>query len=58
MHFIKHIIQIARILRVVSVDMFEGSRKSVQEASRDLKECHRASPAARINIKHGDSYYV
>ena len=37
------------------LDMFEGSRKTAQEASRELKDCQRASPATSISIKHGDS---
>jgi len=55
MRFILHVLHRARNLRAVSVDMFEGSTKTAQEASRALKECQRASPAARISIKHGDS---
>ena len=55
MRFIRHVLHRARNLRAVSVDMFEGSTKTAQEASRELKECQRASPAARISIKHGDS---
>ncbi|RLM84374.1 hypothetical protein C2845_PM04G05700 [Panicum miliaceum] len=47
MHFVKHIIQSARNLRVVSVDKFEGSRKSAQEASRELKECHRVYSSSK-----------
>ncbi|RLM73131.1 hypothetical protein C2845_PM15G16690 [Panicum miliaceum] len=55
MRFIQHVLHRARNLQAVSVDMFEGSGKSAQEASRELKECQRASPAAGISIKHGDS---
>lgn len=56
--FIQHVLQCARNFRAVSVDMFGGSRKTAEEASRELKDCQRASPAARISIKHGDSVCI
>nr|CAB3456264.1 unnamed protein product [Digitaria exilis] len=54
-YFIKHVVHEATNLKEVSVDMFEGSRKTAQEVSRELKDCQRASAASRITIKRGDS---
>ncbi|CAL5079597.1 unnamed protein product [Urochloa decumbens] len=55
MYFIKRVLHTARNLQEVSVDMFQGSRKCAQEASRELKESQRASPQARISVKYRDS---
>ncbi|CAN6180293.1 unnamed protein product [Urochloa humidicola] len=55
MQFIKHVLHTARNLQQVFVNMFPGSIKCAQEASRELKQCQRASPEARVSIKHGDS---
>ncbi|CAL5066103.1 unnamed protein product [Urochloa decumbens] len=55
MHFIKRVLHTARNLQEVSADMFQGSRKRAQEASRELQECQRASPEASISVKYRDS---
>ncbi|CAL5089744.1 unnamed protein product [Urochloa decumbens] len=55
MYFIKRVLHTARNLQEVSVDMFQGSRKCAQGASRELKESQRASPQARISVKYRDS---